>query len=210
MSDANIDLTDPGRVALADAIAANPEAVARFVERLDLVNELLDGAALAHAAADDRMVADAGHTAATLAEAGDDLATPETATLAASVGADAEALDDALGTLVRLQRTGTLDDLATLADAGALATAALDDDMVTSLAGTGAALGELADVAADDDVARSLSTLLSAAGEADLSSDPEAVGALGLVRALRDEEVKQGLGVLLSLTRALGAAGGED
>jgi uncharacterized protein YjgD (DUF1641 family) len=206
MSDAHIDLSDPRREALEDAIADNPEAVARFVERLDLVNDLLDGVDVAYAAADDRMAADVADTGATLAEAGDGLATPETARLAERVGEDAADLDDALATLVDLQRSGTLDDLASLADTASLATAAVDDEMVTTLASTGASLGELADVAADDDVARGLETLLVALGEADAPDEAEALGALGLLRALREAEVKRGLGVLVSVARALGSA----
>lgn len=56
-----------------------------------------------------------------------------------------------LDTLIALHQTGTLDELAEIAEVISLGTAALDDEMVTSLAGTGAALGEIAQTASDED-----------------------------------------------------------
>jgi uncharacterized protein YjgD (DUF1641 family) len=79
----------------------------------------------------------------------------------------------------------------------------MDDDMVRSVASTGSRLGEVADTAADEEVARSLESLLAAVGEAG-SEDPESVGIVGLLRALRDPEVKAGLGFLVAVARALG------
>jgi uncharacterized protein YjgD (DUF1641 family) len=178
--------------------------VARLLDRLGLVNDLLDGAELATEALDDRMVADLAATAGTLGEAADGLATRETVSLAETVGAEGEDLAAGLATLARLQREGTLDDLAELGDAASLATAALDDEMVTTLARTGGSLGELADTAADPETVQGMQTLLRAVGDA---SDPDAaepVGALGLVGALRDPEVKRGMGFLLAVARATG------
>jgi uncharacterized protein YjgD (DUF1641 family) len=189
--------------ALEAAIAENPEEVADFVDRLGLVNELLDATELVTAAADDRMVADTANTAATLAEAADGLATEETARLGASVGENGDDLAEALETVVRLQRSGTLDELATLAEVVPLLSGAMDDEMVTNLARSGTALGEVADAAAEPETAEGLQHVLSAVGEAN-AEPPEQVGLVGLVQALRDPEVRQGLGFVLALARSLG------
>ena len=184
-------------------VAEHPDEVARFLERLGVVNELLDTAELATAAMDDRMVQDLAGTATTLGAAADGLATPEAAALGEATGENADALAEALETVARLQRSGTLNDLAALADIAALASNAMDDEMVTDLAATGTSLGELADTAADDDVARTLESLLEAVGEA--GTEPaEPVGPRGIVRALRDADVRAGLGFFLSLARAVG------
>ena len=114
-----------------------------------------------------------------------------------------EALAESLETLVRLQETGTLDDLVGFADVAALMSAAMDDEMVTTLASTGARLGEVAETAADDEVAQGLETALAAVGEAN-SAEPQQVGMLGLLRAMREPEVQSGLGFMLAMARALG------
>ena len=194
---------EAAREALEAAVAEHPEEVVAFVERLGLVNELLDTTALATAALDDEMVMRLAGTSSLLAESADGLATPETARLAASVGENAEDLEGALETLVRLERAGTLEELAELADAATLLTAALDDEMVVRLARTGSSLGEVADTAAEPDTVRGIQRLLDAVGEAG-GEPPEAVGAVGLVRALRDPEIKRGMGFLLALARGLG------
>jgi uncharacterized protein YjgD (DUF1641 family) len=83
--------------------------------------------------------------------------------------------------------------------------------MVTSLASTGSALGELAQTAADDDARDGLETVLTSVAAAE-RDQPEAVSAVGLLRAARDPEVRYGLGYLLSVSRAIGqqrAANGE-
>ncbi|SFS10293.1 Uncharacterized conserved protein YjgD, DUF1641 family [Halomicrobium zhouii] len=188
---------------LADAIAENPEAVATFVRRLDGVNELLDVLALGEGALTDEMVVELADTTSTLAESADGLATDETVALAETVGENGAELQEALETLVCLQRTGTLDELAELADVGSLATAALDDEMVTSLAGTGAALGEIADTAADEDTRDGLETMLDGVGAAE-RGDTEPVGPVGLVRGVRDPEIQHGLGYLFAVARAIG------
>ncbi|AXG05403.1 DUF1641 domain-containing protein [Haloplanus rubicundus] len=98
-----------------------------------------------------------------------------------------------------------LDDVNELLDVLALATEAADDEMVSSVAGTAGSLGELADEAADPETVRGARTLLRALGDA---GDPETtyreVGALGLLRALRDPEVKRGLAFLVALARGIG------
>jgi uncharacterized protein YjgD (DUF1641 family) len=188
---------------LEAAIERNPEAVAAFVERLDAVNELLDVLSLGENALDDEMVRELSATGATLAESADGIATDETVALAAAVGENGGELREALETLVVLQRSGTLDELAEIAEVVSLATAALDDEMVASLAGTGAALGEVAQTAADDDARDGVETLLTSLGEAE-REPPERVGPVGLVRGLRDPEIQHGLGYLLALAGAIG------
>lgn len=197
------EMADEPREALERAVAEHPEEVAAFLDRLGLVNDLLDTTALATGALDDAMVQRLAGTGSVLAESADGLATPETARLAASVGENAEDLDAALTTLVRLQRSGTLEELADIAEAVTLLTAALDDEMVQRLAAAGGSLGEVADTAADPETARGLERLLRAVGEAD-AADPEPLGARSTVRALRDEEVRRGLGFLVALSRGLG------
>jgi uncharacterized protein YjgD (DUF1641 family) len=193
--------TEP--TALEAAIEQNPEAVAEFVEHPDAVNELLDVLSLGESALDDEMVRELSATGSTLAESADGLATDETVALAETVGENGDELRDALDTLLALQRSGTLDELAELAEVGSLATAALDDEMITSLAGTGAAVGEIAQTASDDDTRDGIETLLESVGEAERRS-PGKVGAVGLFRGLRDPDVQYGLGYLLALAGAIG------
>ncbi|WP_318567895.1 DUF1641 domain-containing protein [Salinigranum marinum] len=188
---------------LEAAIAENPDTVAAFVRRLDAVNELLDVVALGTSALEDDMVAELAGTAATLAEAGDGLATDETVRLASLVGENGDELASALETLVALQRAGTLDELVGIADALSLATAALEDDMIAELARTGSRLGEVADEAADPQAVQGLTRLVRAVGDAE-TAEHDRVGPVGLVRSTRDPEVQAGLGYLLALARAVG------
>ena len=189
--------------ALEEAIAENPEAVAEFVERLDAVDELLDVLTLGESALSDEMMRELSSTAGTLAESADGLATEETVALAAAVGDNGEELTEALDTLVTLQRSGTLDELAEIADVGSLATAALSDEMMRSLAATGSGLGEGADTAADEDTREGITRLLNSVGAAE-DTEPKRVGAFGLARNIRDPEVQYGLGYLLALAGAIG------
>ena len=188
---------------LESAIEQNPEAVAEFVEHLDAVNELLGVLSLGESALTDGMVRELSATGSTLAESADGLATEETVALAEAVGENGDELRDALDTLVVLQRSGTLDELTELATVASLGSAALDDEMVRSLAGTGAALGEVAQAASDDDTRDGIETLLAGVGEAEREpADP--VGPVGLVRELRDPDVQHGLGFLLAVAGAVG------
>jgi uncharacterized protein YjgD (DUF1641 family) len=189
--------------AVRKAIAEHPEEVARFLDNLGGVNDLLDGTAVATAALDDEMVTTLAETGANLGAVADGLATPEAAQLGEAAGENAGELAEAIETLARLQRSGTLDDVLALADTLSLVSAALDDEMVTNLTATGSRLGELADTAADDDVAGSLQAVLRAVGEAG-DQPPESPGLLGLAKGLRDEDTQAGLAYLLSLASALG------
>jgi len=128
----------------------------------------------------------------------------ETTEIDRVVSENPEAIAESLETLVRLQETGTLDDLVGVADALALLSAAMDDEMVTTLASTGARLGEVADTAADEDVARGLESTLAAVGEA-TEAEPERLGIVGLARAMRDPQVQTGMGFLVAVARALGS-----
>jgi uncharacterized protein YjgD (DUF1641 family) len=125
--------------------------------------------------------------------------------LAAALDANDEELAAAVETLARLQRDETLDQLAALGDALTLLDAAVDDEMVVSLAQTVDRLGEVAETASEPDTAAGVERLLGAVGEADAASrDAERVGPLALVRQLRDPEVQAGLGYLLAVAKALG------
>lgn len=199
MPDAGTDLPPEVR----EAVAERPAEVARFLGNLEQVNDLLDGAALGTAAMDDEMVQTLARTGTNLGSAADGLATPETARLGEATGENATELAEAIETLAELQRSGTLDDVLALADTLSLATAALDDEMVTNLAATGSRLGEIADTASDEEVAQSLESVLAALGEAG-DQPPASPGVLGLARAMRDPEVKAGLGFLLAVAKALG------
>ena len=77
--EARADSVDADASELEDLVAEHPEEVARVLERLGLVNDLLDTADLATAAMDDQMVQELSGTATTLAAAADGLATPDAA-----------------------------------------------------------------------------------------------------------------------------------
>jgi Uncharacterized conserved protein len=188
---------------LEAAIAENPEAVADFIERLDAVNELLDVVDLGTSAMTDEMVVELSGTAETLAASADGIATDETVGLAESVGENGGELQEALDTLVDLQRSGTLDELAELGDVVSLGTSAMTDEMVRSLAGTGSSLGELADTAAQDETRDGLTAMLNSVSAAE-QAETVAIGPVGLMKAVRDPEIQHGLGYLLAIAKALG------
>jgi uncharacterized protein YjgD (DUF1641 family) len=192
--------------AVREAIAEHPEAVAGLLRRSGQLTTLLDAVALIEDAADDRMVDGMAADATHLGLAASELADAGTVELGASVGANGPALAAAIERIAALERSGSLDRVVELADALALVTDAMDDGMVESVAATGTSLGEVATTAADEDVQRGLTRTLEAVGRAE-TGDRQPVGAVGLVRALRDPEVKAGLGYLLAVARELGAAG---
>jgi uncharacterized protein YjgD (DUF1641 family) len=194
---------------LTAAIAENPDAVADLVRRLDAVNELLDVLALGEGALTDEMVRNMAGTSSTLAESADAMATDETVDIASTIGTNGAALNDALESLIALQQSGTLDELMELAGVLSLLTAALDDEMVRSLAATGSSLGELAQSAADENARDGIQTTLAALGEAD-NEQPERVGPVGLLKASREPEVQHGLGYLVAVARAIGRTRSEN
>jgi uncharacterized protein YjgD (DUF1641 family) len=148
-------------------------------------------------------------TSSTLAESADAMATEETVGIAGTIGTNGAALDDALESLVALQQSGTLDELMELAGVLSLLTAALDDEMVRSLAATGSSLGEVAESAADENARDGIQTTLTALGEAD-GEPPERVGPVGLLKASREPEVQHGLGYLVAVARAIGRTQSAD
>lgn len=99
-----------------------------------------------------------------------------------------------------VQKLGQVNDLL---DVTELATSAMDDEMVMTLVQKGSRLGEVVDTAGDEEVAAGLESVLQAVGDA-TEDEPEPVGVIGLMGAMRDPEVKQGLGVAVKLLRALG------
>jgi uncharacterized protein YjgD (DUF1641 family) len=194
---------------LEAAIAENPEAVAEFVRRLDAVNELLDVLSLGENALTDEMIREVAGTTATLAESADGLATEGTVGLAETVGENGAELEAALESVLELQRTGALDELVELGGVASLLSSALDDEMVASLASTGASLGEVADTAAGADAREGIETTLEGLAAAE-SEPPERVGPVGLLGAARDPEVQYGLGYVLAIARAIGRSKSAD
>ena len=194
---------------LEAAIAENPEAVAEFVRRLDAVNELLDVLSLGENALTDEMIREVAGTTATLAESADGLATEETVGLAETVGENGAELEAALESVLELQRTGALEELVELGGVASLLSSALDDEMVASLAATGASLGEVADTAAGADARDGIETTLEGLAAAE-SEPPERVGPVGLLGAARDPEVQYGLGYVLAIARAIGRSKSTD
>jgi uncharacterized protein YjgD (DUF1641 family) len=178
---------EEARAALDRAIEEKPDAVIDFVERLDRANAVLDTTSLATSALDDTLVNGLAQTGSALfGGSGDPTGSP--ATLATAIGANAADLERALRTLSRLERDGTLDELAAAGETLRQVEDAIDPATV--------------DLASDPAVAADVGHLLRAIEAAD-ESDVE-VGTLQLLRSLRDEEVKRGLAYLISLSRSLG------
>ncbi|ELZ95181.1 hypothetical protein C440_08892 [Haloferax mucosum ATCC BAA-1512] len=87
---------------------------------------------------------------------------------------------------VLVERLGLVNDRIDVVELGV---GAMDDEMVHSIARTGSTLAEVAD--AED-------------------ADAEPLGAVGLLRATRDPDVKAGLGYLVALAAALGSRTNEE
>lgn len=177
---------EEARAALDRAIEERPGEVLDFVERLDRANAVLDTTSLATSAIDDDLVAGLAETSSMLL-GGTSGASGSPATLAAAVGANAGDLERALRKLSRLERNGTLDELADAGETLRRVEDALDDDAV--------------ELASDPEVVADVGRLLRAVERA---GDADDVGTLGALRALRDEEVQRGLAFLIGLARALG------
>jgi uncharacterized protein YjgD (DUF1641 family) len=137
------------------------------------------------------------------APAGDD-APAEASTDVAQLAELADAVDGNEDDLAEL--LDRVDEVNDLLDVLALGTRAMDDEMVQTLAATGGNLGALADAAAEPATVRGVESLLHAVGDAtgDLEEPPEAVGIVGLLRAMRDPEVQAGLGYLVAVSKHLG------
>lgn len=178
---------EDARAALDRAIEERPGAVIDFVERLDRANAVLDTTSLATSAIDDDLVSGLAETSSMLFGGNSDSA-GSPATLAAAVGANAADLERALRTLARLERDGTLDELAAAGETLRQVEAVVDEETV--------------DLASDPAVAADVRRLLRAVSAAD-EHDAD-LGTLGIARSLRDEEVQQGLSYLVALARSLG------
>lgn len=218
--------TEAGRQALEEALGKHGEELAAAIEGTDELDDLLSTAILTIATADQAEIDRTIESLSALVQAGDGLATEETAALASEVGENADDLAGLLDAAARLEREGNLDGAVTLA--AALSSSASDeqvdrlaemideggDDVVETLElvvelqreghldellATGKLLAQL-DV--DEDSVRGLNRLLSAVGEAERESEP--AGLLGALRQLRSRDGRSGLGYLLSLLRSLG------
>ncbi len=124
-----------------------------------------------------------------------------------SIDPEAESVQNALKTLVELEESGTLDDLAEVANTVSLASEAVDDDMVKSLMRSTVRAGELFDTAAGEPEAlRNLEVLTGALTESapDPAEAPDRVGMVGALRKMRDPDVQRGLGFTLQLLGQIG------
>ncbi|QCC49004.1 DUF1641 domain-containing protein [Halobellus limi] len=186
-----------------EAIADNPEAVVALLEQSGQLSTLLDALALVEDGLDDEMVESLTADATTLGLAATELADQRAVELSGAVGQHGDDLAEAVERLAMLQRSGTLDRVAEVADAVALLTDATDDEMVETVAATGTSLGELADTTADEEVRRGLVRILEGVSAAS-AEEAEPVGPVGLLGALRDPEVKAGMGYLLAVVRGIG------
>jgi uncharacterized protein YjgD (DUF1641 family) len=178
---------EEARAALDRAIEEQPDAVIDFVERLDRANAVLDTTSLATSAIDDTFVNGLAQTGSALFGGGGDTA-GSPATLATAIGANAADLERALRTLSRLERDGTLDELAVAGETLRQVEEAIDPETV--------------DLASDPAVAADVGHLLWAIEAAD-ERETE-LGTLGVLRSLRDEEVQRGLSYLVALARSIG------
>lgn len=169
-------------------VADNPEDVADLLQRLE--EEGTDVAALL-----------SGSNEVTDIDL--DTAGGEQSALSDAIDGNEAELAEGLESLAQIQRTGTLDDLLELSQVASLLMGAMDDEMVMSLSNLASELGGVADTAAEEDVSRGLEDVLHSVGDIS-EEEPEPVGAIGFAKALRDPEVKAGLGVALALVKALG------
>lgn len=103
---------------------------------------------------------------------------------------------EAFATFVRNLKT--VNELIEVAELG---TAAMDDEMIASLAGTGASLGELADAAADDETRESIHDLLRALADANANGPVDRHDVWG---GIRSGDFGRGVRYALSILRSLG------
>lgn len=118
-----------------------------------------------------------------------------------------DSVQNALETLVELEETGTLDDLAAAANVVSLAAEAVDEDMVRSTTRAVVHAGELFDSAAGEPEAlQNLELFTAALSEtaADPADPPEGVGPIGAARKLNDPDVKRGMGFMIQFLSELG------
>ena len=121
---------------------------------------------------------------------------PQTEELAEELSAAIEENPEAFATFVR-----NLDTVNELVEVAELGTAAMDDEMVVSLAGTGSALGELADTASEAETRNAIQVLLRALGDADANGP---VDRSDLWEGLRNGEFLTGIRYALAIVKSLG------
>jgi uncharacterized protein YjgD (DUF1641 family) len=120
---------------------------------------------------------------------------------------EAESVQNALETLVELEETGTLEDLAEAANLVSLASEAVDDDMVKSTMRAAVRAGELFDTAAGEPEAlRNIEVFTAAMTEAapDPADPPERVGKFGAISNMSDPKIQRGLGFTFRLLHEIG------
>ena len=120
---------------------------------------------------------------------------------------EAESVQNALETLVELEETGTLEDLAEAANLVSLASEAVDDDMVKSTMRAAVRAGELFDTAAGEPEAlRNIEVFTAAMTEAapDPAEPPERVGKFGAISKMSDPKIQRGLGFTFRLLHEIG------
>jgi uncharacterized protein YjgD (DUF1641 family) len=120
---------------------------------------------------------------------------------------EAESVQNALETLVELEETGTLEDLAEAANLVSLASEAVDDDMVKSTMRAAVRAGELFDTAAGEPEAlRNIEVFTAAMTEAapDPADPPERVGKFGAISKMSDPKIQRGLGFTFRLLHEIG------
>jgi uncharacterized protein YjgD (DUF1641 family) len=201
MDDADDPTPEAARRALDRAIEERPGEVIAFVERLDQANSVLDGSRRPtdrsrrrpRRTPAEELFDGFADTTAALFGAGTGAENPAAlAALATAVGTNAGDMERALRKLARLERDGTLRDLA---EAG------------ETLRQFEAELGEeTADLFEDPEVAGEVGRMLRAFKTAE-AVPAERLGLFGLARELRDEEVQRGMGYLVALARELGREG---
>jgi uncharacterized protein YjgD (DUF1641 family) len=220
------DTDTAGRNALEDALSEHGGELAALVQQSDELADVLTTAILIAASADEDDVQHVTDTTANLVEAAEGLSTDGMATLATELGENADDLSDSLETVVELQRTGQLDDLARVATAltDSLSPAEIDD-LATLLDESGGDLVDMLDVVLelqragdleplvetaqtlsqldlDPDAVEGMNGLVDALGQAQWQSEPR--GLVGTISALQSSDFRAGLGYVVSLLKALG------
>lgn len=98
-----------------------------------------------------------------------------------------------------------MDNLVEIADTLSLRTEAIDDEMINSLSKLESSIGELVNKTSDTETAKNLKIILDSLSETDnVGNQPEKIGILGLLKALRDPEIQRRLGFFILITKLIG------
>jgi uncharacterized protein YjgD (DUF1641 family) len=166
-----------GEEALRSVLEAYGGDYADAAEYTEELENIIETAILVIASADDQDVDNVTQSLVTLVEAADGLSTEGTVALAEGVGENSEDLTEALESVLELQRTGQLDDLVDIA--GLLSTLEINETTVDGM-----------------------NRLLRVLDEAERETEP--VGVFGILRSLSENNVRAGLGYLLTIVRVQG------